>query len=315
MLKNRKILLWLLFSIFILLLIISLIYWYLNNRFETFVNVLDTVEQTMDDETNTYSEIPNILWFFWDGEPLAFVDRCIDSWKKYNPNYEIHILNKQNIDNYLPEVKINDLKFASQSMARYSDFVRLNILSKYGGVWIDASSICHRSLNWIHSIQNKYKVDMIGFYLEGFTTPEYKDYSPVIESWFFACTPNSPFVKDWCKEFMRLNDFDTIDQYLEQVKSEGCNFQKIDIPDYLAIHIAAQVILQKNPNTYNICILSAEKGPYKYLVDTNWDPKLAIQNLNNDDTRYNYYQLPFIKLRGLERLYIPELPSYEGMFS
>jgi len=309
----------LLFFLVIILIyvVVNLLYWRFYNETESFINIIDTVETSVDivSSTNTNSVIPKFLWFFWDGEPTEFVSRCIDSWRKYNPTYTIHLLNKENIDQYLPDVKIGELRHANDSLARYSDYVRLNILSRYGGVWIDASSICHRSLDWIHSIQQKYKVDMIGFYLEGFTTPEYKETSPIIESWFFACTPNSTFVKDWCSEFMKTNDFETIDQYLEYAETSGCNFQKISIPNYLTIHVAAQVILQKNPSKYHMCVLSAEKGPYQYLVDVEWNSQKAVENLVNDETRFTYYKLPFIKLRSNERPSIQSLPSYDKMFS
>lgn len=98
------------------------------------------------------SKIPNIIWAFWEGEPNKFVNKCIDSWKYYNPNYTVNILNKNNYSKYV-DVDISKIKHSSDHLARYSVYVRSCILSKHGGIWIDASIICHSPFSWIHGVQ------------------------------------------------------------------------------------------------------------------------------------------------------------------
>lgn len=82
--------------------------------------------------------IPKIIHYVWVGNaPKSdLILRCIESWKKYCPDYEImewgnDIL--QEIDNqYVKEA------FEAKKWAFVSDYIRLYVLKKYGGVYLDA---------------------------------------------------------------------------------------------------------------------------------------------------------------------------------
>ena len=282
---------------------------------ESMTNICESSENEFSFGDESSSEIPNIIWAFWDGEPPETVKKCVQSWKHYNPEYEVILLNKQSLSKYLPDVDFASIRHAKDSNTRFSDFVRLNILAKYGGIYIDASTICHKPFSWLHAIQKKKNVDFIGYYIDKFTEPTYKSNSPVIENWFFAATPNSTFVQDWLKEFMRTNKYSTIDKYLENVQENNVSIQKIDIPNYLAMHVAAQSILQKNPQKYDIYLFPAEKGPFKYLVDTDWNIENAIKLLTNEKTNTQYFELPIVKMRGCERPHMEADPKRDNAFS
>lgn len=143
--------------------------------------------------------------------------------------------------------------------------------------------------------------DTVGYYIDGFTKPEYLSFSPVIENWFFACVPGSKFVSEWKDEFMRTAQFNKIDDYIKDVKNNKIDLQKIDAPTYLTMHVSAQKILQINKDKYNIVLFSATTSPFKYLVDTNWKPIKAIEVLVSEETAKEYYKYPIVKLRGPER--------------
>jgi hypothetical protein len=186
------------------------------------------------------SKIPKHIWTYWDTTEIPeMVQKCLSTWKKNNPDYEITILNRENLSTYIPDVDIFNLKFAD-SPARISDFIRLYVLSKYGGIWIDASSIVPKSLNWISDLGSQ--IDYIGYYKESNTTMEHHK---SIESWFFACPPRSNFVSKWRDEFMRMNDYNSISDYVKSVQDEGVNLQNIGDYEYLTIYVACQRVLQK----------------------------------------------------------------------
>jgi hypothetical protein len=206
-------------------------------------------------------------------------------------------LNKNTVSQWIPELKLNDLKH-NDKPARESDFIRLSVLAKYGGFWVDASMFMTKSLNFIRDIQSEKRCEFIAYYLEGFTSrSEY----PVIESWFFACIPGSQFVQRWRDEFMSINNYDTVDDYVERKKKDGVDLQKIDSPNYLAIHVSAQAVMQKLMSvedvTKKLHLLKAEDGPYKWLKNANWNTPKGLQNLCDDTSLH----MPVIKLRGSER--------------
>jgi hypothetical protein len=286
----------------------------INNTDYTLETILRENKSNLD-----ASKIPNIIWSFWDGpEKDDFLKKCEDSWKKYNPSYDIRILNKTTYKNYT-NIVIEDIKHSSNSVQRYSDYIRLAILSKYGGIWIDASIICHRSFKWIHDIQNKLNVEFIGYYLSDFTENNYFQTSPVIESWFFACIPNSLFVNDWKNEFFSTNNYNTINDYLKNIEEQKISTQKISLLNYLSIHVSCQKVLQTNKNNkYNIYVMSACDGPFNAGCEENsllHDAKTIIHNLTNNETYKKYHDYPFIKLTGDHKNAINSTTNIDNFFS
>ena len=255
------------------------------------------------------NSIPKKIWTFWDNPtPPEIVNQCIQTWKNNNPNYEITVLSKENLSRYLPEADFSKIKHIhGNSSEKYSDMVRLHILSKYGGIWSDASIICLKPYDdWIPQLQQKNGSEFVGFYIDSFTLPEYKNKSPVIENWFFACTKNSLFMKNWLKEFLRISDFNTVDEYVENVKSQ-VNLQKIPMTSYLSMHVACQMVLQKPEGNYRIELVKAEDTAFNYLTKNEWNTKDAVTNLleckepDKKRTDCDFLNSPIIKIRGVER--------------
>jgi hypothetical protein len=293
--------------------VIFIVFYILTNFFyyENFITILNNELELGNDDN---SEIPNIIWSFWEGDKMDVVEKCMESWQFYNPKYKINIINKKNFNDYI-DIDFENIKHIQNTNAIFSDFVRLNILSKYGGIWIDASIICHKPFTWLHKIQNTKNVDVIGYYIPLFTIDKYLNYSPVIESWFFACKPNSIFVNDWLNEFMRTTKYNDLNDYIKNIKDEGIDLQKINNPIYLVIHSTAQAILQRNKDKYKICLFNAETGPFQYNVEVNWDLVPCLDNLTNEQKNKRFFDFPIIKLRHGERHGLEDHPKKDNAFS
>lgn len=81
--------------------------------------------------------IPKIIHYFWFGRnPLPeIVVKCIESWKKFLPDYEIKLWNEDNFDvNIIPYTRE---AYKAKKYAFVSDYARFYILEKYGGVYFD----------------------------------------------------------------------------------------------------------------------------------------------------------------------------------
>ena len=247
--------------------------------------------------------IPKIIWSFWHDDNLPnIVESCVNSWKKYNPDFEVRLLNFTTYKEYLPEIDITNQKVLSGFLQRQADVLRYHLLKNYGGFWIDSTMICNKSLQWILDLQQQYQVEYVGFYMQAFATKELLETSPVIENWFISCVKNSKFMNDWCDEVMSINTYESEDDYLTKTIASGTSVQNISGPNYLICHVAAQKLLQK-PNNYNIYVISAAsstQGPFFYQYQDDWDNSRSVPKIANGD--YNY--LPLIKLRGNERGYI-----------
>jgi hypothetical protein len=235
---------------------------------------------------------PKIMWTYWNKNDLPpIVSKCVASWKRHHPDYEIIVLTPSNLHTY-SDINPKAVTW-NTSPARESDIVRLHILAKYGGVWSDASILLLSPLPFLNKLE---QVDFMGFYLDGFTTDARY---PVIESWWFATKPGGEFITKWRDAFMGKDDHD-IPTRLKQMKGQGVDVQKIDDLNYLFIHVAAQYVLQKQLSqtdiAKNMLLMKAEDGPYKYLTDNKWNPGTAVQALVN-----NTYASGMVKLRGPER--------------
>lgn len=81
--------------------------------------------------------IPKIIHYCWFGRgPLPeLAQKCIASWKKYLPDYEIKEWNEDNFDvNIIPYTAE---AYQAKKYAFVSDFARFWILYKYGGIYFD----------------------------------------------------------------------------------------------------------------------------------------------------------------------------------
>ena len=81
--------------------------------------------------------IPKVIHYCWfgRGEKSKLIKKCINSWHKYCPDYEIIEWNEDNFD-------INCNEFVRQAYeckkwAFVSDYVRLYVLYNYGGIYMD----------------------------------------------------------------------------------------------------------------------------------------------------------------------------------
>ncbi len=81
--------------------------------------------------------IPKVIHYCWFGRGAMpeIAHECIESWKKYLPDYEIKLWNEDNFDinicTYTREA------YAAKKYAFVSDYARLWILYNYGGVYFD----------------------------------------------------------------------------------------------------------------------------------------------------------------------------------
>ena len=81
--------------------------------------------------------IPKIIHYCWFGrsEKSQFVKKCIDSWKRYCPDFEIIEWNEDNFD-----LDYNDYVrycYNNRKWAFLSDFVRLAVVAERGGLYFD----------------------------------------------------------------------------------------------------------------------------------------------------------------------------------
>ena len=142
-----------------------------------------------------------MTWFQgWKNAP-EISQRCLESWRHYNPSWDIKLLDKDNykehinIDEVLPNLETNYISLG--------DILRLFLLKDEGGVWADSTTWCNKPLDtWVHDTRDAFC----------FTRPDRG-----IASWFISAQPNSYIIDVWYNAMVeywkhRIKNTDTFEQ-------------------------------------------------------------------------------------------------------
>ena len=81
--------------------------------------------------------IPKIIHYCWFGgnQKPELILKCIDSWKKYMPEYEIIEWNEKNYD--VTKSAFIKEAYQAKKWAFVSDYARFDIIYHYGGIYFD----------------------------------------------------------------------------------------------------------------------------------------------------------------------------------
>lgn len=92
------------------------------------------------------------IWFLWlQGLSSApdIIKMCLHSWRRENPDWNVVVLDETNLDQYT-DIPL-DAEIKSRLLPNwYANLIRLDLLNKHGGVWVDATCYCIQPLDlWL----------------------------------------------------------------------------------------------------------------------------------------------------------------------
>lgn len=141
-------------------------------------------------------ERSNIVWFCWfqglENAPMI-VRVCYDSLKHNLPDKEIRIIDEGNRKQYVSLPDHIERKWVKGQMppAQFSDLLRLELLIKYGGSWIDSTVLC-TGLNDLKVQEFKKYLDADLFFFQ-FKNNENAAFAG-ISNWFITSCKNNPLL-------------------------------------------------------------------------------------------------------------------------
>lgn len=136
--------------------------------------------------------IPKIIHYCWFGKKRKpkMVKDCLASWKKYLPDYLIVEWNEKNANLSHPFVKE---AYRQKKWAFVSDYVRLEIIEKFGGIYLDTDVMIVKNLD--HFLEQ-----------ECFLGAENSDF---INAAIFGALPDNSFIKS-CRKIYDSLQFDKV---------------------------------------------------------------------------------------------------------
>lgn len=154
--------------------------------------------------------IPKIIHYCWfgRGEKLELAKKCIASWKRFCPDFEIREWNEDNCD-YLAMPFMAEA-YAAKKYAFVSDVMRLVVLEQYGGVYFDTDVEVVRDISPLLNDEG-----FIGFENNRF----------VNSGQVMAAVPHQPIVQAMIDEYKKLH-FANADGSLNAV---GCPHLNTDV--------------------------------------------------------------------------------------
>ena len=167
--------------------------------------------------------LPKIVWTHWDSpNPPDHVQQVVNRMREVLPDWSIRLLTT---NDFLQSVSPREIpaNFDTLGVAHQADWIRLKLLQKYGGCWIDSGVILNQSINPLYRECVTKKADVVVFKILGMqTNPKY----PVGENWFIMAPQNSPFISLWLEEYEYAIDIG-FHAYKKDIKAQGVDLQNL----------------------------------------------------------------------------------------
>lgn len=196
-------------------------------------HILDNALMGFHFDACRVKSVSKIVWTCWlqgmDDAPLM-VKHCIESQKKALPDYEHRILTLENYHQWVELPEYIEKKFRKGRIPRalFTDLLRLAVLKKYGGVWLDASVLFtgfenEKLLNRWHKIEQS-EITIYRYFQRGRKEPV------GLSNWFIAVRPNEFVVSS------------VLDMLLAYWKDYNCTV------DYYIMHLYIGMALKAVPS-------------------------------------------------------------------
>lgn len=250
--------------------------------------------------------LPKLIWVYWDTEELPPI---IDKIKRYNApslgDWTVIYLNNTTLSDYVPATAYPK-KYDTIRVAAKSDWLRLYLLSTYGGCWMDAGIIVNtpQAMNDLYNESLISRADLTCFRTgpHTFVHRTGRVLPKVIDSWCIMAPKESTMIKLWLEQFEKAIDMGFL-PYKKAAMANGIDISAIHFDNledtYLTVHITIQAVVQ-NPalKIPPMVIRIAEDSMAKLQTECKYDAKCLGERMNNDP---NVKKLPYIKLTRMCR--------------
>ena len=144
--------------------------------------------------------VPPLIWSYWaDGFEVAppLIGLCVDSWRKNSGVSQIRLLDDRNLSEFLTPQDLPGY-FEGLPVQQKSDAIRLALLARYGGFWLDASTLITSNIvSWTST-----RVQDSGFF--AFQHRVGGVGGRAFALGFLAASPGHQFVVEWSASFNKF---------------------------------------------------------------------------------------------------------------
>ncbi len=177
-----------------------------SNHFEKIADIAKAIPEV----TGNIIEIPeldpsenreNTIWIYWDSGLNSAPDIVLHSyklWVEKNPDFQVVFLDDEKLKSIVGfdfAADANCFPFVKLTKASFSDLLRVYLLYRFGGVWVDSTTLCVEPIStWLPKEQR----DLFCFR----QPPDHPDRQLV--SWFLASRQGHPVIRELLEEILRF---------------------------------------------------------------------------------------------------------------
>lgn len=215
----------------------------LNKKYGYLLNKFDA---NYDNSISHHSS--NKVWVCWfQGMENApdIVKKCYSSLKKNLSNKEIIVITKDNFKKYVqfPQYIYDKWEKGIITNTHMTDLLRLELLIKYGGTWIDATVLCTQKEENIP----KYFLESDLFFYQSLK-PGRDGQSTYVSSWYMSAKSNNRILRATrmlCYEYWKDNK---------------------SLVDYYLLHDFLSIVLEHYPDIWHQIIPRDNSTPHELLL-------------------------------------------------
>ena len=161
----------------------------------------------------------------WEKAPVL-VQKCIESTKRYAKDKEFIFLTWENIRDYveIPDYVMEKFSAGMIRPAFFSDILRLLLLEKYGGLWVDATVFCMGDFHYLYRGSDFFAFRVL-------------DEEVIASSWFLYAAKGHAIVKEtlqmvlrYCREMTEMEHY-YIFHYFFRMAAESCREEWDKVPE------------------------------------------------------------------------------------
>ena len=230
--------------------------------------------KNIQNHINISDNIPNYVWLYWENKNNKttpnYIQLCRKSVEKNcSKNLNLIILDNININKYLPNLR-KDINYLP--IPQKVDYIRLAILNKYGGIYLDSDIILFKSLDYFINLLKYY--DFIGFGSNSF----FKKYKTItygkISNWAMCSRKNGILISKSLDEANKILDSNKYINYHElgrELLWKQIYYLQKSI-NYKYYHYSS-VNLERDLNGYK---LTNDRFESNEKLDKNYNPYFSI---------------------------------------
>jgi glycosyltransferase involved in cell wall biosynthesis len=273
----------------------------LLKKYEEYYNDNNLNKKIILKSSNEFINLNNIF-IYWTGKEYSLIKllrKLIYAHSENEKYYKVHLITTNNILEYIKELPecFNLLRPAHQA-----DFIRVNVICDYGGIWLDSDTLVIDNLTSLFDILK----EKDGFFI--------KQNNEIIWNGIFGSIANTKLMKDWKKYINNILNTKKNNIKWEELGNIYLHYNYLHSsnPNLFENYKIFNGLDNIYPVNYDKCLLEYIQKPYDNYknIIKEYQPLItlvnsvykSLENLSEDQIMYQKFPLNYFINKSIDNL-------------